>query len=205
MYGKLIEEIVKYGRIAGERGYTPGISGNISVRAGSEVVITSSGTANGFLEKDDFSVIDFDGNVVGGNPKPSSEKFLHIEFYKKRSDVNAVVHFHSPCLTAFASSGKSPAKNVSPEIIYCFKDIPIAKYSIPGGQELVDRTSVYFDDYDVILMENHGVIAGAGTLKQAYLKLELAEEYAKTILFANLLGGAKILPAEEVEKIYLLR
>lgn len=205
MYEELIEEIVKYGRIAGEKGYTPGISGNISVRAGNEVIITASGTANGFLEKDDFSIVDIDGNVVGGNPKPSSEKFLHIEFYKKRSDVNAVLHFHSPCLTAFASSGKSPVKNVSPEIIYCFKDIPLAAYSMPGGQVLVDKTSVYFNDYDVVLMENHGVIAGAGTVKQAYLKLELAEEYAKTILFTNLLGGAKILPAEEVEKIYSLR
>jgi L-fuculose-phosphate aldolase len=54
-------------------------------------------------------------------------------------------------------------------------------------------------------MENHGVIVGGEDVKQTYLKLELAENYAKTVFFTNSLGGAKILPKEEIEKIYLLR
>ena len=54
-------------------------------------------------------------------------------------------------------------------------------------------------------MQNHGVITGGKSVKGAYLNIELAEEYAKTVLFAKYLGGAKILPEDEVKKILLLR
>lgn len=205
MDDKIITELIKYGEISGMKSYTPGISGNISARDGDNIIITSSGSANGFLTKKDFSLIDFGGNLLEGNPKPSSERFLHIEYYKKRPDINCVFHFHSPFLTAFAASGKSLDEKISPEIIYCFGEIPIARYALPGTDELVRAVSVFFGGYDIILMENHGVIAGGSSIKQTYLNLELAEEYAKTILFTKLLGGAKILSSKEVEKIYSLK
>lgn len=206
MLERIQNEIIKYGKLAGEKNYTPGISGNISARLDdSKVVITSSGSANGYLENAEFSVINFDGEYVSGNLKPSSEKFLHLEFYKKRPDINYIFHVHSPYLTAFAAAGIPLEDAVSPEIIYCFGKIPLAKYAIPGSEDLVQKTSIFFDEYDIVLMENHGVIVGGSTIKQAYLNLELAEEYAKTLICAKFLGGAKILPEEEVEKIYLLR
>ena len=90
MFEDIKQCIIKYGKIAGEKNYTPGISGNISYRAGDRVIITSSGSANGYLELEDLVVIDFDGNLIDGNKKASSEKFLHLEFYKKRADINCV-------------------------------------------------------------------------------------------------------------------
>lgn len=205
MLNKTITELIKYGNIAGVKGYTPGISGNISARMEDKIVITSSGSANGYLESSDFSIIDLDGNLIDGNSKPSSEMFLHVEFYKKRPDIKSVFHMHSPHLTAFASSGLSIKEKISPEIVYCFDEFPLAEYALPGSKELVDNTSKFFENYDVVLMANHGVITGAKTVKQAYLNIELAEEYAKTIIFTKMLGGAKILPAKEVEKIYSLK
>lgn len=205
MLEQIKNDITKYGKLAGEKGYTPGISGNISARFGENVVITSSGSANGYLEDNEFSIIDFDGNYVSGNQKPSSEKFLHLEFYKKRSDINYIMHVHSPYLTAFAASGNSLEDAISPEIVYCFSKIPLAKYALPGSNELVEKTAIYFDEHDIVLLENHGVIVGGATMKQAYLNLELVEEYAKTIICAKILGGAKILPEEEVKKIYSLK
>ena len=205
MANQLVQEIIKFGKIAGEKGYTPGISGNVSVRCDEGILITASGSANGYLEPEDVVLIDLEGNVVQGSKKASTEKFLHLEFYKKRPDVNSVFHVHSPYLTAFASSHTALMDGVSPEIIYCFGEIPLAQYAIPGSQELVTHTAKYFDKCDVILMANHGVIIGGRSVKDAYLKLELVEEYAKTIICTKFLGGAKILPDEEIEKIYLLR
>lgn len=204
MFEKEKNELIEYGRMAGEKNYTPGISGNLSVRSDDKVVITSSGVANGYLMIDDFAVVDYDGNLVEGK-NPSSERMLHIEYYKKRKDINCVMHVHSPYLTAFASVGIALNEKISPEIIYCFGEIPLAKYSIPGSKELVDKTSIYFDNYDVVLMANHGVIIGGKDVKDAFYKLDLCENYAKTLIGAKLLGGAKILPREEVEKIYSLR
>lgn len=197
-------ELIEYGRMAGDKNYTPGISGNLSARCGDMVVITSSGVANGYLTENDFAVVDFDGNAIEGE-KPSSERMLHIEFYKKRPEMNYVMHVHSPYLTAFASAGIALDDKISPEIIYCFEKIPLAEYSIPGSKELVEKTSKYFGNYDVVLMANHGVIIAGKDIKEAFYKLDLCENYAKTVICAKLLGGAKILPEEEVEKIYLLR
>lgn len=197
-------ELIEYGRMAGDKNYTPGISGNLSARCGNMVVITSSGVANGYLTENDFAVVDFDGNAIEGE-KPSSERMLHIEFYKKRPEMNYVMHVHSPYLTAFASAGIALDDKISPEIIYCFEKIPLAEYSIPGSKELVEKTSKYFENYDVVLMANHGVIIAGKDIKDAFYKLDLCENYAKTVICAKLLGGAKILPEEEVEKIYLLR
>lgn len=197
-------ELIEYGRMAGDKNYTLGISGNLSARCGDNVVITSSGVANGYLAENDFAVVDFDGNLIEGE-KPSSERMLHIEFYKKRPEMNYVMHVHSPYLTAFATAGIALDDKISPEIIYCFGEIPLAEYAIPGSKELVEKTSKYFENYDVVLMANHGVIIAGKDIKDAFYKLDLCENYAKTVIGAKLLGGAKILPEEEVEKIYSLR
>lgn len=205
MLHDLKQELIKYGRIAGEKNYTPGISGNISAMCDGKIIITSSGSASGYLEENDLSVIDFNGNVIEGNPKPSSEKALHLEYYRQRPDFGCIFHVHSPYLTAFASAGKALDEAVSPEIVYCFGKIPLASYAIPGSAELIEKTAVFFKDYDIVLMQNHGVVVGGKDFKDTFLKLELAENYAKTIICAKILGGVKILEDKEVEKIYLLR
>ncbi len=205
MLEKLKQELIEYGKLAGIKNFTPGFSGNLSARCDDKIVITATGTANGYLKEEDFAVIDFGGNVIEGCKKPSSEKMLHVKFYQDRPDINYIFHVHSPYLTAFAAAGKEMNEDVLAEIVYCFGKIPLAKYAIPGSQDLVDNTSVYFKDYDVVLMENHGVIIGDKDIQQAYLKLELCEAYAKTVICAKLLGGVKILPEEEVQKIYSLR
>lgn len=198
-------ELIEYGKLAGVKNFTPGFSGNLSARGGNEILITATGTANGYLSEDDFALIDFEGNIIEGNKKPSSEKMLHVEFYKQREDINYIFHVHSPYLTAFSAARKALDKNILAEIVYCFDYIPLAEYALPGSKELVENTSKFFKDFDVVLMANHGVIVGGKDVKDAYLKLELCEAYAQTVLFSNLLGGAKMLPSEEVKKIYSLR
>lgn len=205
MFEDVKDEIIKFGKIAGDRNLTPGISGNISVRCGDKIVITSSGSASSFLTYNDLCVIDFDGNVVEGSKKASSEKFVHIEFYKKRENVGAICHFHSPYLTSFAACNQPLKEKVLPEIVFMFGEIPVAPYAIPGSKLLADETAQYFDNYTVILMQNHGAIAGGKDLKEAYLNIELCEAYAKTLLFSKILGGAKILSESQTQEIYSLK
>ncbi len=205
MFEELKKELIEYGKLAGVKNFTPGFSGNLSARCGDKILITATGTANGYLSEDDFALIDFDGNKIEGDKRPSSEKMLHVEFYRQREDINYIFHVHSPYLTAFSAAGKALDKNILAEIVYCFDYIPLAEYALPGSKELVVNTSKFFKDFDVVLMANHGVIVGGKDVKDAYLKLELCEAYAQTVLFSNLLGGAKMLPSEEVKKIYSLR
>ena len=103
----LKNEIIEYGKLSGIKNFTPGYSGNISARYGDKILITASGTSNGYLSDEDLVVMDFNGNLVDGDKKPSSEKMLHVQFYKQREDVNYIIHVHPPFLSAFAT-GHSP-------------------------------------------------------------------------------------------------
>ena len=46
---KLISKLIKVGSLMGKKGYTPGYSGNISARFGENILITTSGSSNAFL------------------------------------------------------------------------------------------------------------------------------------------------------------
>ncbi len=199
------KELIKYGKIAGKKNLTPGVSGNLSARYGENIVITISGSANGYLSEDDFVVIDFDGNVVEGDKKPSSEKMLHVEFYKLRPDVNYIVHVHSPFLSSFASSGIALDEPIMAENVFYFGSIPLAEYGMPSSMDLVNKTAKYFKDFDAVMMANHGFIVGGKTIKETYLKLELAESYAQVVFNTKMLGGAVLLNEKQVEEINLLR
>ena len=198
-------EIIKWGHIVGEKGYSPGLSGNISVRNGDKILITSSGSANGFLEKDDVVTIDFDGNQVEGIKKASSEKKLHIEYYKQRPDIGAIIHVHPVYLSSFAAARIALDEPVLAENVFYFGQIPLADYALPSTDELVKNTSKYFKDYNAILMANHGVVIADTDLQQAFHKLELAETYAQIVLNTKILGGAVLLSKEEVNEILALR
>lgn len=202
---KIIQEIIEYGKLCGVKNFTPGYSGNISARYKEGLLITASGSSNGYLKTNDIVHIDFDGNSLEKGKKPSSEKFLHIEIYKQRKDINYIIHVHSPFLSSFASAGKDLMAPIMAENIFYFGGIPLADYALPSTRELVDNTIKYFDSYDAVLMANHGFIVGAETIEDAYLKLELAESYAQVVLNTEILGGAKYLSKEEEQKILDLR
>lgn len=199
------QQIIKIGKVMGEKNYTPGYSGNISARIEDKVLITTSGSSNGHLKENNLVLIDFEGNSLEADKNPSSEKKLHIEFYKKRKDINYILHVHAPYLSSFASAGKDLLAPVMAENVYYFKGIPLAKYGLPSSDDLVEKTAVYFDEYDAVLMENHGFIIGSQSLKDAYLKLELAEQYAQVVLNTYILGGPKILSEKEADEILALR
>ena len=201
----IIADLIKIGKRMGDKHYTPGYSGNISARYNDNIVITTSGSSNGYLSEEDFVEIDFEGKSVDSDKKASSEKMLHVEFYKKRPDVNYILHVHPAGLSAFAASGKDLLDPIMAENVYYFGGIPLAEYAMPSSKELVDKTSIYFDKYDAVLMANHGFIIGSHSLEDAYQKLEIAEEYAKTVIYTSVLGGAKVLSQEETDKVLALR
>lgn len=201
----LVQKIIACGKLCGEKNYTPGYSGNISARYKKGLLITTSGSSNGYLSKKDIVYTDFDGKSLEKNKKPSSEKFLHIEIYKKRPEINYIIHVHAPYLSSFASSGKDLMAPIMAENVFYFGGIPLAKYALPSSRELVDNTIKFFNEYDAVLMENHGFIVVGKTLEDAYMKLELAESYAQVVLNTEILGGAKLLSKEESQAILNLR
>lgn len=205
MLEKLKSELIEYGRLAGSKNFTPGYSGNLSARYGDKILITSSGSSNGYLSEDELVLMDFDGNLVEGDKKPSSEKMLHAEFYKQRPDVNYIIHVHSPYLSSFACCHIPLDEPIMAENVFYFGQIPLAEYGLPSSQDLVEKTAKYFKDYDAVLMANHGFIVGDKTIKDAFLKLELAESYAQVVFNTKMMGGAVLFTDKEVEEINSLK
>ena len=203
--GKLTQEIIEYGRLCGIKNFSPGYSGNISARYKDGVLITASGSSNGYLKPNQIVYTNFEGNSLEKGKKPSSEKFLHIEIYKQRPDINYIIHVHAPYLSSFASAGKDLTAPIMAENVFYFGGIPLAEYALPSTRELVDNTIKFFDNYDAVLMANHGFIVGSKTIEDAYLKLELAESYAQVVLNTEILGGAVHLSQDEEQKILDLR
>ncbi len=202
---ELKKELIEYGKLAGVKNFTPGYSGNFSARYEDKILITSSGSANGYLSEDELVLMDFDGNVVEGNKKASSEKMLHVEFYKQRPDVNYIIHVHSPYLSSFACCRIPLDEPVMAENVFYFGQIPLAAYGLPGSMSLVEKTAKYFKDYNAVLMANHGFIVGDKTIKDAFLKLELAESYAQVVVNTKILGGAVLFTDTEVDEINSLK
>ena len=202
---ELKKELIEYGKLAGVKNFTPGYSGNFSARYEDKILITSSGSANGYLSEDELVLMDFDGNVVEGNKKASSEKMLHVEFYKQRPDVNYIIHVHSPYLRSFAWWRIPLDVPVMAENVFYFGQIPLAAYGLPGSMSLVEKTAKYFKDYNAVLMANHGFIVGDKTIKDAFLKLELAESYAQVVVNTKILGGAVLFTNKEVDEINSLK
>ncbi len=197
--------IIEYGKLMGQKNFTPGYSGNISCRYDDGILITTSGSANGYLKPEHIVHTDFEGNSLEEGKKPSSEKFLHIEFYKMRPEINYVLHVHAPYLSAFASAGVPLESPVMAENVFYFGKIPLAEYGLPSSFDLVEKTAKFFNEYDAVLMANHGFIIGSKTMEDAYLKLELAESYAQVVLCTEMLGGAKFLSPEQEKAILALR
>ena len=76
------------------------------LRPGDRLLVTASGLSKGFLSDDDLVVIRLDGELLpsyrGRGLRPSSEISMHLEVYRQRPDVSAVVHAHPPLASAAA-------------------------------------------------------------------------------------------------------
>jgi L-fuculose-phosphate aldolase len=202
----LRRDIVEAGRRVYNRNFVASNDGNISARLDQRrVVITPSGVSKGFLAPDDLVVVDYEGRILEGRKKPSSELFMHLRIYKERSDVNGVVHAHPPKATGFAVAGIPLTQCVLPEVIVSLGGIPLAEYGTPGTGEFYEPVLKYLKDYDAFLLENHGALTIGPDVMAAYFKMETLEHFAHIALTAIQLGNLNALKETDVQKLLDLR
>jgi L-fuculose-phosphate aldolase len=199
-------DIVEIGRRLHERAYIASNDGNISVRLGDDLLLTTpKGVSKGFMSPDMMVVTDLMGRKVRGHRDPSSEILMHLEVYRSRPDARAVVHAHPPVATGFAVAGIPLDRAVLAEVITTLGSIPIADYGTPSTHELPDAVRKYIKAHDGLLLANHGALTVAGELFAAYYKMETIEHFARISLVARLLGRERLLTREEVDRLQGLR
>lgn len=189
-------ELVEIVKRLGENKLLPGTSGNVSIRyKDNQILLTASGSSSAFVTCDDIILTDFEGNVLEKTDKrPTSEIGIHTLIYKKRSDINAIIHSHSSALSAFAVAQKTLSPILA-ENIYYFKNIQFVPYFKPGSYELASNTAICFENKDVnaCFLSNHGFVLGAKNIKEAFNLTVMAENVAQIELNAQLLGSLKTL------------
>jgi L-fuculose-phosphate aldolase len=199
-------DIVEVGRRLWERGFVASNDGNVSVRVGEALLITTpTGVSKGFMTPDMMVVTDLAGKKVSGERNASSELKMHLEVYKHRPDVRAVVHAHPATATGFAVAGVPLDRAVLAEVITTLGSIPIAEYATPSTEELPAAIRKYVKAHDGILLANHGALAMGADVMGAYYRMETIEHFARISLVARTLGREFLISQQEVERLQGLR
>ncbi|MGQ9888947.1 MAG: class II aldolase/adducin family protein [Aggregatilineales bacterium] len=205
---ELREQICEIGRLMYANTYIDGASGNISARLGPDrVLATPSGLAKGFMKPEQLIVVNMAGqrvdrpNPANANLRPTSELVMHLECYKQRPDVNGVVHAHPPTAVAMTVAGYDFQRCIIPEAVMILGLVPTTPYATPASPEDRDVISDLIREHDAIMLSHHGSLTVAATVWDAYMRLETLEHTAKILFMAEQMGGARVIPPHQVEKL----
>jgi L-ribulose-5-phosphate 4-epimerase len=147
---KLRRDLARYSKWLGRLGFTPGTSGNLSVRLDRHrLLVTPTGMSKSSLKAADMVIVDMNGSLLAGTRKVTSEVSMHLAVYHYRADVTAVVHSHPPIATAFACSGKALDEMLCQEAVMTLGVVPLAEYATTGTDEVAaslwQRSGLVFD------------------------------------------------------------
>jgi L-fuculose-phosphate aldolase len=199
-------DIVEVGRRMYARGYTASNDGNISARLDEQrLLMTPANVCKGFMNPQMMVITDMEGTKLAGERRPSSEMQMHLEVYRQRPEIQAVVHAHPPVATAFAVAGIPLDRAVLAEVVTTLGSVPIAEYATPSTKELPEAVRKYVKAHDGMLLANHGALTLGSDVFAAYYKMETIEHFANISFVARMLGGERLLSRDEVIRLQGLR
>ena len=175
------------------------LGGNISLKADdNNVLITPSQLDKAILKPNQIGVVTIDGKNLTPKYELSMETGMHLSIYKNRKDVKAIIHAHSTFATSFAAMQKEINNKLTGEIRAIIGNIVTAPYALMGSKELAKIVSDKSIDANVILMENHGIIAVGNNLLEAFNRIEVLESAAKMTIVTELMKSKKELSDEDL-------
>jgi len=185
----LKEQICEMGHRLWKRAYVDGNGGNMAIRVGEDIAIcTPTLVSKGSLKPEDMCLVDFEGNQLCGTKKRTSEILMHLQMMKRQPKALATCHCHPPYATAFAVAGIAPPTCMLPEYeVFC--SVGVAPYRTPGSPDMGKLVADLTEQYNTILMANHGVVTWShNNIEEAYWRMEIIEAYCRTIVVAGQLG-----------------
>lgn len=199
--------IIDIGQRMYAKNFVASNDGNISCRVSDNVIwATPTGVSKGFMTEDMLVKMTLDGEILEGTRKPSSEIKMHIRAYKENPRIMGVCHAHPPVCTSFAIAGVGLDKAIYPEALVNLGVVPCVHYEKPGSQGIPDSIAPYVNDYNALLLGNHGALAWGASLTESWYRLEAMEHYAMIIMYTgNILGKANVLSCDQVAELIEIR
>ncbi len=204
----LRQEVVDVAAEMYRRDLISGPAGNISVRLpDGNLLVTPSGGRKDQLDPGELLVIDRQGNCLNGDAscRPTSELPMHLEVYGQRPDVAAVIHAHPISCVALSLAGVSLVDPYIPEALVFLGPVPTAPYATPASEENREAIAGLIQDHDAIILAHHGSLTVGSDLDQAFMRLEILEHTAKTVVLACQIGTPRRLDPDSVEKLLAQR
>lgn len=205
-------ELVKQGLVVYTWGNVSGVDRDKNV-----IVIKPSGVKYDTMKKEDMVVVDFDGNVVEGKYRPSSDTPTHLELYKKYPDISGVVHTHSEFATSFAQAQTPIEAYGTTHADYFYGEVPCTRelsedeisndYEINTGKVIIETLSkqnIKPIEVPGILVGHHGPFTWGTSPENAVHNAKVLEEVAKMALRTKQINpNAAPVPKHLLDKHYL--
>ena len=202
------ENMVETCRHLHQRNMLAAADGNVSYRFNDEkILITPSGQPKGFIDVEEIAMVTLKGDILKG--KPSGEKEMHLEVYKRCPKARAVVHAHPPTCIAWSliqtpDISELPCKAL-PEVILATGGIPLVPYARPTTADMARVLRPYLPQFRVMILTRHGGLSWGEDLEEAYMGMERMEHSAQILYLAQTLGKVHPLPPNEVEELKKMR
>ena len=175
--------------------------GNVSAidRQTGYAVIKPSGLSYDVMQVEDMVVVDWDGRVVEGKWKPSSDTATHLELYRAFPSIGGVVHTHSTYATAWAQAGFDIPNIGTTHADYFCDDIPCTRdmsaqeikgeYEKATGTVIIERFQSLNPDYiPGVLVKNHGPFSWGKDANDAVHNAVVMEEVARIAFISKQLN-----------------
>lgn len=192
-------QLIAYGKKLVETNLTKGTGGNLSIfdREAGHMAITPSGIDFFEIQPEDIVIMTLDGDIVEGERTPSSEWVMHKIFYENREDIDAMIHAHTMYATVMATlRWDLPPSHYM--VAVAGKNVRVADYATYGTPELAENAYEAMKDRRAVLLANHGIIAGAQDLLNAFNIVEEVEYCSEVHIKAKSVGEPVILDDAEM-------
>jgi L-fuculose-phosphate aldolase len=195
------EKVVLAGQQMLQRGFTEGTSGNVSMRVADGALITPSSVPYMEIAPEDVVLMDLEGNVLEGERVASVEHKVHLEAYKRRANVGAVVHSHPIVSSVFAAARVNLPAFLDEFGVYIGEEVRVAEWGLSGTEEIANQVAEALGEHNAAFIASHGLVAVGRDLDHALLNTARVERAGLIFLGTKLLGGPAEIP-EHARDLY---
>ncbi|MBM4017330.1 MAG: class II aldolase/adducin family protein [Planctomycetes bacterium] len=197
----VIDDLRSLGRMMVERGLVAGPGGNVSARDGKSMVCSPSGYDVDRIADGEWSVIDIESGKQTAGPRATSEWEMHLFSLRARPEMNVVCHAHPPIATGIISGGMEILP-WTPDFVAYVDSLYYLPFVKPSSTELALRVQEGFKTgASGVALRNHGVVTLGRNWRDAFAKMLIVEDTAKTQMAAIIAGKPRPLTDAEVAHV----
>jgi L-fuculose-phosphate aldolase len=194
-----------------EEGLVVASAGNVSARVAGEASIAVTPTSIPYeaMTVEQIAIVDVEsGYQLEGAAAPSSEMPMHLEVYRARWDIGAIVHTHSTFVSVLAVLHKPLPPVIDEMMLYFGGTIEVTEYAFTGRPEVGLNVLAALGDRAGVILANHGNVCAAATIEEALHMAIVMESTAKVYIEAMRTGEPVLLPPAAIEagrRLYEMR